>query len=475
MQSVWRSLRRMNASTRPGWLLPLSFLLVTPCAAQRPEATVVVHEDLQYGAHGRQGCLDLFVPAADAPPPVVMFVHGGSWTFGDKRQFAAIGDALAGEGFACAVVNTRQFPFARPRQMVRDCADALAFVRDHADEYGYDGDRLFVMGHSSGAHLASWLAFDQQLLADVSVPRSALKGAVLLSGVFDVRPRHPALDRVFGRDAERRRDASPLVHVDADDPPVFVASAERDIASLPLSARVLADRLRDVAVGVTERHYADRDHVDYFFELTKPGATSRRDVLAFLRAPQRAASANAPPRTVVWIATDDRERGVGEHVAQVLGVHGVEVLVLAAVEASGRAVAERFRELVRERRRLRLAAPTFVAGVAAGARAVAHAPLTREVDGLRGRMLFAAELPKNGAGLRWLRSGRRPSDLLLLHGDDDRLAARAVAGRLGAAFWRAGVVTDTIELAGTTAERALAALRADDDLLLPMLRAFVGR
>jgi len=176
-----------------------------------PQGGVEVHEDVQYSEDARQSRrnrLDLFVPDAATPPPVVMFVHGGSWTGGSKDYFGHIGETLAAQGFACAVINTRLFPFAKPDVMVGDCARALGFVHRHGEQYGYDGDQLFVMGHSSGAHLCSWLAYDERQLAAVEVPRYALRGAVLLSGVYDVRGHHVLLDGVFGRDDALRRLAS---------------------------------------------------------------------------------------------------------------------------------------------------------------------------------------------------------------------------------------------------------------------------
>ena len=132
-----------------------------------PQGGVEVHEDVQYSEDARQSRrnrLDLYVPEAATPPPVVMFVHGGSWTGGSKDYFGHIGETLAAQGFACAVINTRLFPFAKPDVMVGDCARALGFVHRHGEQFGYDGDQLFVMGHSSGAHLCSsaslpwWLA-----------------------------------------------------------------------------------------------------------------------------------------------------------------------------------------------------------------------------------------------------------------------------------------------------------------------------
>ena len=171
-----------------------------PPATARPAVTV--HEDLQY-AEGfarepRRNRLDLYLPDVRSAaaregatkPPLLMFVHGGTWSGGSKDRYAALGTGFANAGIACAVINTQQHPFASPPAMVDDCAHALGWLREHGPEYGFCGDALFLMGHSSGAHLVSCLALDGERLRAAGVPRRAVRGAIGLSGIYDVRPRH---------------------------------------------------------------------------------------------------------------------------------------------------------------------------------------------------------------------------------------------------------------------------------------------
>src|SRR5690606_21587241 len=127
-----------------------------------PQEPITVHEDIQYSDVARQprrNRLDLYLPppkldarkgqgpsdglvAAAVAPPLVMFVHGGSWTGGHKDRYGWMGTTLASNGYACAVINTQLFPFAKPDAMVEDCGRALGFLHRHAKDYGFDGEQL---------------------------------------------------------------------------------------------------------------------------------------------------------------------------------------------------------------------------------------------------------------------------------------------------------------------------------------------
>ena len=274
----------------------LSACLTVCLGAQ--QTSVAVYEDVVYSDAARQprrNSLDLVVPATEQPPPLVMFTHGGSWTGGKKDGFRMLGHVLAQKGYACALINTQMFPFVKPDTMVRDCGRALGFLHRSADKYKFDGNQLFVMGHSSGAHLSSWLALDDDLLKEAGVPKKALRGAILLSGVYDVRCRHFALDGVFGRNAEFRTQATPWLYADKSDVPMFLAWGNRDLPGLSLCARILRDRLTQLGVPVCAHEY-DRNHQDYVFQIGGAHDCLTPDLLQFLANPRAATRQKQKPK-----------------------------------------------------------------------------------------------------------------------------------------------------------------------------------
>ena len=180
--------------------------------------------EIAYGPDPLQR-LDLTEAAGNKRPPLVVFVHGGGWSIGDKRQ--AIGAKAAhfiAAGYSFASVNYRLVPQATVEQQSADLASAISKLRFHAVGSNYDGDRIVLMGHSAGAHLAALVATDPSFLAAARVPLSSIKGVVLLDGAgYDVaaqmaRPGNPVAamyDAAFGKDPARQRALSPTVHAAA--------------------------------------------------------------------------------------------------------------------------------------------------------------------------------------------------------------------------------------------------------------------
>jgi acetyl esterase/lipase len=113
-------------------------------------------KDLAYGHTSQAQKLDLYLPLENkAPPPLVIFIHGGGWVNGDKRMVPAA--MIAQHGFACAAINYRLSTEATFPAQIHDCKAAVRWLRDHAKEYNYDGDKIGVWGASAGGHLAALL------------------------------------------------------------------------------------------------------------------------------------------------------------------------------------------------------------------------------------------------------------------------------------------------------------------------------
>ena len=449
-----------------------------PSPSTEPAAQPLVHEDLRYRDSSRtprRHRLDLLVPpqpasegAAASGPGVVLFVHGGSWTRGSKERFRHIGDELVAGGFAVAMINTRLFPFARPAQMADDVAAALGFVHQNAKAYGCDGDRLFVMGHSSGAHLCSWVAFDDQRLGNAGVPRTALRGAVLLSGPYDVRCHNFVLDSVFGDDPNTRRAATTWLTADAAAPPTLLMWAQRDLPGLPLCARMLAGQLRGHGVPVHSIERASWNHVNYMF-----GGGDGRDrlvpaVLRFLRQPRRIEPAPeaARPR-LVWLAADATEEALGTTLAKAAAARPFEVVVqrLASSEHNPAGVERALQAAATTAGETRL----FAAACGETTTWLSAAQLPDETA-YAGRVLVSPTLAAV-RGDRTRQLGR--TALLTLCGEGESKKVRQAATACAVDIMRRGGEAHPIELLAKSGLDAVRQVTADDDLLLPMLQAYV--
>jgi acetyl esterase/lipase len=255
-----------------------------------------VLRDRSYGPDPRQK-LDLYLP--DRPgSAVLVFVHGGGWNTGDKDLraggldvYANIGRFYAARGILTAVINYRLMYGVSWRDQVEDAARATSWVRDNAPAHGGDPARLFVMGHSAGAYLASHVALNQGLQAHVGLPPGSVRGLVAASGAAldllddttyvteDVR----YYEKRFGpRDKAAWSAASPATHIDADDPPALVLVTTGESKGLRRQARVFHDKL--VAAGVQTGFTAvpGESHSRMVLVLSHPEKTATPEILAFI-------------------------------------------------------------------------------------------------------------------------------------------------------------------------------------------------
>lgn len=222
-------------------------------------------DDLAYGVNPRQK-LDVYTPTASAPPagahgrPIVVFFYGGSWQSGSRSSYLFVGAALAARGFVAVVPDYRTWPETAFPGFVDDAASAVRWARDHAAEFGGDPSRIFLMGHSAGAHIVMLLATDDRYLAAQQMSKRDLSGVIGLAGPYDFLPLHDAtLEVIFPR--ALRAASQPINFVQGDEPPMFLAAGERDTTVDPGNTDRLAAKLRlagDKEVEV--KHYPRVGH-----------------------------------------------------------------------------------------------------------------------------------------------------------------------------------------------------------------------
>jgi acetyl esterase/lipase len=108
--------------------------------------------------------LDVYSPKGAKDLPVVLWIHGGGWQAGDKKDVQLKPRAFTDKGFVFVSTNYRLLPDVDMGAIVRDVARAVGWVHGHVAEHGGDPKRLFVMGHSAGAQLAALVCTDDRYL-----------------------------------------------------------------------------------------------------------------------------------------------------------------------------------------------------------------------------------------------------------------------------------------------------------------------
>jgi acetyl esterase/lipase len=226
---------------------------------------------------GKQLRLDVTVPSAPVPGggdrrPALMQIHGGGWVIGSRsEQGLPLLGHMAAQGWVGFNVDYRLSPWATYPDHLDDITAALAWIREHADDYGIDPDFVCITGGSAGGHLCALLA----LTADPPVA-----AAVPFYGVYDF-----TRDGAFGEDERvyslfleswvmkafvdeepaRYADASPIHHVHADAPPFLVIHGDRDTLAPVEDARAFVAKLREVSQQPVA--YAEMQGAQHAFEI----------------------------------------------------------------------------------------------------------------------------------------------------------------------------------------------------------------
>lgn len=237
--------------------------------------------DIAYGADPRQK-LDLYRPdTPHANGKTVIFFYGGSWDSGSKADYLFVAQALAASGYTVVIPNYRLYPSVRFPAFVDDGARA---VRWTADRVG--GDRVFVMGHSAGAHIALMLAANTPYLGAAGVDRLKLGGAIGLAGPYDFLPLKSArLIEIFG--GANNPDIEAITFAKAPLPPALLIHGMADTTVYPRNSTNLAAAWRAAGAPVELKLYPEAGHIDVvaaFSGLLSGRAPSRTDVLAWLDA-----------------------------------------------------------------------------------------------------------------------------------------------------------------------------------------------
>ncbi len=238
--------------------------------------------DIPYGADPQQR-LDVYKPDHALPgAPVVVFWHGGRWSFGDKSDYRFVAAALCELGYVAVLPNYRHYPQVKMPGFMQDAAQAAAWVSDHAADYGVDPTRLYFMGHSAGAQMAALLALDQRFLASVGKSDMPVAGVIGLSGPYDFLPFTEEDTRDMFGPPELYPLSQPINFVRAGAPPMLLLHGEADETVWPKNSRNLAAALTGKGVVVTLRIFPKLKHADTVAAMSAP-ARGRAPVVSEIR------------------------------------------------------------------------------------------------------------------------------------------------------------------------------------------------
>jgi arylformamidase len=261
----------------------------------------IVGRESAYGDDPYQGLA--VYPAPSGTGDVLVFFHGGGWTSGYKEWMAFVAPSLQARGVTFVSAGYRLAPRHLFPNGFDDAADAVAWVHRHAVEHGADPARIFVGGHSAGAHYAALLAATADWRRARGLPSDVVRGCLPVSGTYRLDPESglSTRPRFLGPTGETDMAfaASPLFRLDAAIcPPFLIAWGDRDFPHLANQARQMHDTLRGAGIASEDFLLEGCDHFEASLACGQPESGWPDRAAAWMRAiptPEPLTTEEEPP------------------------------------------------------------------------------------------------------------------------------------------------------------------------------------
>lgn len=252
------------------------------------EVTAAPETGVAYGTDARQK-LDIYAPAeqSKAPRPVLIFFHGGAWRDGEREGYGFLGRAFASRGFVTVIADYRKAPKVRFPAFVQDTASAIAWVHAHIAKHDGNADRIYLMGHSAGAHIAMMAALDPQWLAAKNLKTDVVKGVIGLAGPYDFLPLTTESSKIALGQWPDLTETQPITFARKDAPPLLLLTGDKDTVVKPRNSKVLAQKIQLLGGKEELKIYPNVDHADIIMAVARPfrnKAPVIQDIVNFVKA-----------------------------------------------------------------------------------------------------------------------------------------------------------------------------------------------
>ncbi len=235
------------------------WLLNTAIKVTNPHPVVT---DIQYGDELWQK-LDIYPAQEIENAPVLIFVHGGSWRHGRKDQYRFAADAFIRLGYTVVLPDYVKYPSAEARfpSFAEDVAAATAWVKRNIARHNGDASKLFLAGHSAGAHTVAIVGADNQYLRAVGLSESDISGVAGIAGPYSFVPDWEVTQTVFGPESRY-----PLMdvfnYIDGNEPAMVLLHSTADVQVGQYNTEGLFERLQAKGVKAKKVIYQTPSHID---------------------------------------------------------------------------------------------------------------------------------------------------------------------------------------------------------------------
>lgn len=232
--------------------------------------SVRYHVDISFGEDADE-VLDIY-PATNGNPsaPVMIYFHGGYWFSRHKDDFQFIPCGFNDAGATVVVVNYGLIPKIDMAELIRQCQASVAWVYNNIADHGGDPEQLYLCGHSAGGHItAMMLATDW---AAWGVDGTAIKGALAISGLYDLEPvRHTYMNPTLGFTEDTVSQFSPVHLSPTITPDLMVTVGGAETEEFKRHSRLICDAWAESGVKCTLEVVSDLNHFTVLSDLTSEG------------------------------------------------------------------------------------------------------------------------------------------------------------------------------------------------------------
>lgn len=275
----------------------LIFLLFLLISSFKPafSAGIDIKKDISYSSNsgsGTENLLDVYYPKSEAPKDVLVFIHGGSWSSGKKDTYWWLGRNMARKNVVTVIINYSLSPDNQYEKMAADCAGALKWVSDSIGKFGGNADRVFVMGHSAGGHLAELINSDPRFFKEQNIT-NPIHGVILndafgldmfqyLSSAVDNAQTNSFLN-TFSRDKETWKTGSPLNYTKNVRNPHLIFVGERTYPAIQLQSDRLYKEFQNSGKAVEFRIIPGKKHVGMITQMILGGNKLYKYITGFMK------------------------------------------------------------------------------------------------------------------------------------------------------------------------------------------------
>ena len=286
-------------SPRPAAWIVQQLFKTSPAVAPANYDDIVqnvnIERDIVYPSAGKNNTLDIISPKSRIEPlPTIIWVHGGAFVGGDKRDVEQYAVQIAANGYNVVLMNYALAPAAKYPSPLHQVADVYRFVESSVWQHGFDLNNLYFAGDSAGAQIAAQFATIQtntsyaaQLEFEQTVPQRRIRGMLLYCGPYNIQYLSHLSDNklvafllkrvgwaYIGErqwvTSEKAKLASPVDYLTKDFPPTFLTDGK--FMSFEQHGIELAQRLDELDVPVTTKFYPTNLPHEYQFIMNTPEA-----------------------------------------------------------------------------------------------------------------------------------------------------------------------------------------------------------